>query len=415
MQLSRFLARRMGNGNSSEHRMSRPAVRISVAGVAIGLATMIVSVSVAMGFKHTIRDKVAGFAAHIQVGDFMALQTGEPYPIQLNDSMMTVLRSVKGVEHVQRFATVEGLLKTDNDFLGVQFKGMAEEFDTTFIADNLVEGRLPRFSAEKSSQEALLSRWMAGKLNIKTGDRIFAYFINSAGVRPRRFTITGLYETHLSQYDEMVCLTDLHTVQRLHGWQPDQASGAELKVSNFAEVDAAAAELIARVNRTTDGYGEVYTSRTIRELSPQIFYWLDLLDMNIWIVLLIMLLVASVTMISALLIIILERTSMIGTLKALGMRNSTLRHTFIRLSEQLVGRGMIIGNLVALALIGAQQWFGLIRLDPEVYYVSIMPVEINVLHIVLLNILTFVVCLLVLILPSYFIACIHPAESMKVE
>lgn len=412
MSLTRFIAFRLGSGSDN---LSRPAVRISIAGVAIGLAIMIVSVAVVMGFKHTIRDKVAGFGSHIQVGDFMTLQTGDAYPIQMNDSMMTVLKSVGHVRHVQRFANVQGILKTDADFLGVQLKGMGQEYDTAFIYQHLVAGRLPRFSDEKSSQELLISQWMAQRLKLKTGDRLFAYFIDAQGVRTRRFTVTGIYQTYLSQYDEMVCMTDLHTVQRLHRWEADQVSGAELTIAPIEKMDEVASILIQRVNRTTDGYGEVYTSRTIRELNPEIFYWLDLLDMNVWIILILMLAVAGVTMTSGLLIIILERASMIGILKSVGMRNRAIRHTFLWLAARIVGRGMLLGNIIALILLLIQRYFGIVTLDPEVYYVHTMPVEFNLLHILLLNLLTFIMCLMVLILPSHVIAFIRPARTMKFE
>lgn len=412
---ARFLALRIGTNKSSKRRVSRPAVRISIAGVAIGLAVMIVSVGIVLGFKHTIRDKVTGFAGQIQVGDFLALQTGEPIPIQMGDSMMHVLQSIDGVDHVERFATKQGLLKTDADFLGVMFKGVGQEFDSTFISRHLVAGHVSSFSAEKSQQGILISGWMAQRLNLKVGEKVFAYFVDEHGVRPRRFKIDGIYTTYLSQYDEHVCLTDLYTVRRLYGWQDDQVLGAELRLKDDSQTDRVSAHIIDKVNRTTDAYGETYSSRTIRELNPQIFYWLDLLDLNVWVILGLMIAVAGVTMVSGLLIIMLERTSMIGLLKALGARNATIRHTFLWLSTLIVGKGLLWGNIVGIGLLLLQRFLGVVHLNPEVYYVSVMPVEINLFYILLLNILTMVACLLVLILPTYFVSFIHPARTMKFE
>ena len=413
--LSRFLAFRIGTTGDTAARVSRPAVRISIAGVAIGLAVMIVSVGIVLGFKHTIRNKVTGFAGHVQVGDFLALQTGEPQPIQLNDSVMHLLDSIDGVAHVQRFATKQGLLKTDSDFLGVMFKGVGPEFDTLFISQHLEEGRVPVFSDEKSQSLLVVSASMARKLHLKAGERVFAYFIDEKGVRPRRFTIAGIYNTHLSQYDDNVCFTDIYTMQRLYGWQTDQVLGAEVRLDDEGRLPEVSSYIINKVNRTEDAYGATYSSRTVRELNPQIYYWLDLLDMNVWVILALMVAVAGVTMISGLLIIILERTSMIGVLKALGARNRTIRHTFLWLSVLIIGKGLLWGNAIGLALLALQHFMGVVKLNPEVYYVSTLPVEINFFYLVLLNVLTLVACLLVLILPSHFIAFIHPAKTMKFE
>lgn len=395
--------------------VSKPAIRIATAGVAIGLAVMIVSVCVVFGFKHTIRDKVVGFGSHIQVGDFMTLQYGDQVPIVMSDSMMQVLRSAEGVSHVQRFAMRQGILKTDDDFLGVVFKGVGPEFDSTFIHQNMVEGTIPAFSDTLSTSRLLISKPMADKLRLKSGERIFAYFIDPEGVRTRRFTISGIYETNLSQYDNVICYIDLYTAVRLNGWEPDQVSGAEVAVSDFEKVGDTENIFINKVNRTLDRNGETYSSKTIRELNPQIFSWLDLLDLNVWIILALMVAVAGVTMISGLLIIILERTTMIGILKALGARNRTIRRTFLWFSVFMIGRGLLIGNILGLGLVYLQKLTGLVRLDPQTYYVSTVPVEVNLPVIVLLNVATLIISVLVLIAPSYLISHIHPAKSMRYE
>lgn len=417
MNFPLFIARRIYSDHiGDQQKVSKPAIRIAVAGVAIGLAVMIISVCVVLGFKHTIRDKVVGFGSHIQVANFYTLQSSAiDQPVAIGDSMMNVLKRTDGVKHVQRFAMKQGILKTDNDFLGVMFKGVGPEFDSTFIHKNMVEGSIPHFSDQRSTNRILISKDMASKLNVKAGDRIFAYFIGEGGVRTRRFTISGVYQTNLAQYDKTTCFCDLYTARKLNAWTDDMVTGAELTVNDFKQLSTTANDIINRVNRTQDQYGNTFSSKTIRELSPQIFSWLDLLDLNVWIILAIMTAVAVVTMISGLLIIILERTTMIGVLKALGARNSTVRHTFLWFAAFIIGKGLLIGDALALALILLQKFTGFAKLDPQTYYVDVVPVELDWTLIVALNIATMLIALFVLIAPSYLVSHIHPAKSMRYE
>lgn len=417
MNFPLFIARRIYSDHiGDQQKVSKPAIRIAVAGVAIGLAVMIISVCVVLGFKHTIRDKVVGFGSHIQVANFYTLQSSAiDQPIAIGDSMMNILKRTDGVKHVQRFAMKQGILKTDNDFLGVMFKGVGPEFDSTFIHKSMVEGSIPHFSDQQSTNRILISKDMASKLNVKAGDRIFAYFIGEGGVRTRRFTINGIYQTNLAQYDKTTCFCDLYTARKLNAWTDDMVTGAELTVNDFKQLSTTANDIINRVNRTQDQYGNTFSSKTIRELSPQIFSWLDLLDLNVWIILAIMTAVAVVTMISGLLIIILERTTMIGVLKALGARNSTVRHTFLWFAAFIIGKGLLIGDALALALILLQKLTGFAKLDPQTYYVDVVPVELDWMLIVALNIATMLIALFVLIAPSYLVSHIHPAKSMRYE
>lgn len=417
MNFPLFIARRIYSDHiGDQQKVSKPAIRIAVAGVAIGLAVMIISVCVVLGFKHTIRDKVVGFGSHIQVANFYTLQSSAiDQPIAIGDSMMNVLKKTDGVKHVQRFAMKQGILKTDNDFLGVMFKGVGPEFDSTFIHKSMVEGSIPHFSDQQSTNRILISKDMASKLRVKAGDRIFAYFIGEGGVRTRRFTISGVYQTNLAQYDKTTCFCDLYTARKLNAWTDDMVTGAELTVNDFKQLSTTANDIINRVNRTQDQYGNTFSSKTIRELSPQIFSWLDLLDLNVWIILAIMTAVAVVTMISGLLIIILERTTMIGVLKALGARNSTVRHTFLWFAAFIIGKGLLIGDALALVLILLQKLTGFAKLDPQTYYVDVVPVELDWMLIVALNIATMLIALFVLIAPSYLVSHIHPAKSMRYE
>ena len=415
MNFPLFIARRLYSDQGDKRKVSRPAIHIAVAGVAIGLTVMIISVCVVLGFKHTIRDKVIGFGSHIQVADFMTLQQMNQYPVVMNDSMIQVIKKAPGVKHVQRFAMKEGILKTDEDFLGVGFKGVGPEWDSTFIHENMVEGSIPKFDDQTSHNKILISKTMADKLRLKTGQRIFAYFIDHNGVRTRRFTISGIYQTNLKKYDEVMVYADLYTVVKLNGWEEDQASGAELTVNDFNQLQTTEDYIVKNINRTVDQYGETYSSATIKELNPQIFQWLNLMDLNVWVILGLMLAVAGVTMISGLLIIILERTSMIGVMKALGARNKTIRHTFLWFAAFIIGKGLLYGNILAFAILLIQKYTGLVKLDAQTYYVSTVPVEFNWIYIIALNVATLLISVFILVAPSYLISHIHPAKSMRYE
>ena len=415
MNFSFFIAHKLYKDKGGRQHVSRPAITIATAGVAIGLVVMLLSVFVVLGFKHTIRDKVIGFGSHIQVTNFMTQMSSDQAPITMNDSMIKVIGGIEGVKHVERFAYKQGILKTDSDFLGVMFEGVAQEYDTTFIHQNMVAGSIPKFSDSQSGNHILISQNIADKLKVNAGDRIFAYFIDENGVRMRRFTIQGIYQTNLSQYDQVMCFADLYTTVKLNAWQPDQVSGAAITVNDFKQLDEVESRFVEKINRTEDRYGETYATQTIRDINPQIFSWLDLLDMNVWIILVLMVSVAGVTMISGLLIIILERTTMIGVLKALGTRNKTIRHIFLWFAAFIIGRALLIGNAIALGMALLQQWTGIIKLDPATYYVSTVPVEINIPLLIILNVATLLISLFVLIAPSYLISHIHPAKSMRYE
>ena len=415
MSLPLFLAKRIYSDKGDRRKVSRPAIHIATIGVAIGLAVMIVTVAVVLGFKHTIRDKVAGFGSHIQVRSLMAMNTAEDYPICIDDTMMTKLAAIEGVRHVQRYAMAQGILKTDDDFLGVVFKGIGPEYDMTFLKQNMVEGELPLFSDKKSQNRIVVSKAIADKLHLKTGQKVFAYFIDEDGVRPRRFTISGIYQTNLSYFDKSTCLTDLYTAVRLNGFFADQCSGAELLVNDFDRLEETSDNVVQQVNHSLDRYQNSVSSQTILEAYPQIFTWLELLDINVWIILGLMVCLASITMISGLLIIILERTTMIGVLKALGARNKSIRHTFLWFAAFIISQGLVLGDIVGIGLVLLQQYTGIVTLDPQTYYVSKAPVELNIPIILALNAGTLLISIFVLIAPSHFISHIHPAKSMRYE
>ncbi len=415
MNLPLFIAKRIYSDQGDRRKVSRPAIRIATAGVAVGLAVMIVTVAVVMGFKHTIRDKVVGFGSHIQVQNILAMNTAEPYPICIDDSMMRVLNDVPGVRHVQRYAFAQGILKTDDDFLGVIFKGVGQEFDRSFLEQSLVEGTMPVFSDSTTKYNMIVSRMIADKLQLKTGDRIFAYFIDGDGVRTRKFTVSGIYQTNMTRFDSQLCFTDLFVANKLNGWFKGQCTGAELLVNDFDRLDDVEMEVVTRVNRTQDNYHQTFTSQTIHDAYPQVFTWLELLDVNVWIILGLMVCLAIITMTTGLLIIILERTSMIGTLKAIGARNKTIRHTFLWFAAFIISQGMLIGDIIGIGIILLQQYTGIITLDPQTYYVSEAPMELSLPIVLLLNVVTLFVSISVLIIPTFFISHIHPAKSMRYE
>jgi lipoprotein-releasing system permease protein len=414
MSLALYIARRLYAGK--QRNVSKPAIRIAMLGIAIGIAVMTVSICVVLGFKNTIRDKVVGFGGHITITNYLTYQTpDDSQPVVTSDSLTKRIYSIKGVKHVERFAMKQGVLKTDKEFLGVMFKGVAEDFDTTFIAHSLVAGKMPALSSEKSTQQLLISKIMADKLMLKPGDKVYAYYLSDADVRARPFTISGIYQTNLTKYDETICFADLYTIARLNGWQKGEATGYEVRVNDFDSLNVVEDRVIDKINKTEDDKGHTLTSFTIMESSPQIFSWLGLLDLNVWIIIVLMVCISGFTMISGLLIIILERIATIGVLKALGARNSLIRRTFIWLALFIVIKGMVLGNIIGLGLCLLQKHTGFATLDPTSYYVSEVPVEINIPLIVLLNIGTLLVTIAALVVPSFLVSAVEPAKTIKTE
>ena len=415
LNLPLFIARKIYSDQGDKRKVSRPAIRIATVGVAIGLAVMIVTVSVVLGFKHSIRDKVVGFGSHIQIHNVMTYSGGTQHPICVDDSLTKAINGIEGVANAQRFTMTQGILKTDDDFLGVMFKGIGPEYNTSFLKTHHIEGEIPQFSDSTSHYQLLISQMIADKLRLKAGDKVYAYFIDEGDVRTRRYTICGIYQTNMTRFDENLCITDLYTANKLNGWQKKQATGVEVNVKDFEHLADIEERFIIRINRTSDSEGNIMTTETIYELYPQVFSWLELLDINVWIILVLMVCVAGFTMISGLLIIILERTQMIGTLKALGARNKTIRKTFLWFSVFIISQGLLWGNIVGIGIVLIQQYTGIIHLDPRTYYVSEAPMELNLTLIALINVTTLLICVFVLIAPSYLISHIHPAKSMRYE
>ncbi len=409
-----FIARRLFSHSDDAKKVSRPAIQIATLGVAVGVAVMLVSICLVLGFKGEIQKKVLGFGGHIQVQNYEGLTRGEPQPIVMDEAMQQRLAQIQGVRHVQRFCQKPGMLKTAESFRGVSFRGLGPEYETKFLQDHLVEGRLPAFSDTLATGDLLVSQRLAQQLMLHCGDDLYAYFFEK-NVRARRFTVCGIFSTNLTDFDNALVFVDLYTVHSLLRYDPGQYSGSELLLDDFSRLDEVAELVSEEVGHTQDAYGAYYTSATVRELYPQVFSWLDLLDMDVLVILILMVCLSGFTMVSGLLIIILERTNFIGVIKALGASNSSIRHLFLYFAAFIILRGLLLGNLLAFALILLQNQFGLVHLNPEIYYVDTVPLQVNWYYILLVNVCTLIISMLALILPSYVVSNIHPARSIRFE
>ncbi|OUN80103.1 ABC transporter permease [Bacteroides sp. An51A] len=411
-----FIARRIYQTKEKEgdRNVSKPAVRIAMVGIAIGLAVMILSVAVVVGFKHEVRDKVIGLGADILVTSLDVVQSYQVTPVVGDDSLISALGKMPGVKHVQRYATKPGMIMTSDNFQGIVLKGIGQEYDTTFIHRHLQEGHIPAFTDSVSSNQVLVSKTIADRLGVRVGDKLYTYYLEN-NIRARRLTVAGIYQTNFSSYDDLFLLTDLRTVERLNNWEPGQVGGLEIQVTDYDLLDETNGYILSSLDKKTDKYGGRYYAQTIEEVYPQIFAWLDLLDINVWVILVLMVGVAGFTMISGLLIIILERTNMIGVLKALGADNTAIRKVFLSFAVFLIRKGMLWGNVIALTCCAVQYFFRPVRLDPAVYYIDAVPIELNLWIWLLLNAGTLVVSVLMLVGPSYLISRIHPARSIRFE
>lgn len=409
-----FIARRLYKSEQGSRSVSRPAVLIAQIGVALGLAVMLVTIAVSFGFKHEVREKAVGFSSHIHISNYESAQDFEALPVAADTSLMQMLASMKGVEHVQRYAVKPGVLRTDDDFIGYILKGVGEDYDLSFYAQYLKEGIVPQFSDSVASGNILLSRAIADKLQLGVGDKVDSYFLQGT-MRARRYTVAGIYETGFNEYDRLFVISDLKAVQALNRWEPDQVTGVEVALSDFNKVEDMNWELGTLLDRTEDKYGNQYLVQSVTDINPGLFAWLDVLDMNVWLILALMIGVAGFTMISGLLILIIERTQFIGILKALGASNASVRKAFLYLAMLIIGKGMLWGNIVGLGLCAVQKFTGLIPLDPANYYLDRVPIEFNWLFILAVNVVMFVLSVLILIVPSHLISRIYPTKAMRFE
>ena len=383
-------------------------------GVAIGVAVMIVSLAVVLGFKHEVSSKVIGFGSHIQVLSLTQNQNYEVMPVLTNDTLIRKVKSVRGVCHIQKFATKIGILKTEENFRGLTFKGVGEDYDLSFFRNSLVDGKMPKFSSKEASNEILLSRKVAGDLGVKTGDKIFAYFMGEESMRARRFKVAGIFATNMNDYDKNYVITDLYTVRKLNGWDAEMSSGLEVTVNDFDHVEELTQKL-QFIHQGVDRNGVTYGVFSIKEMAAHTFAWLSVLDMNVVMILVLMILVSAFTVVSGLLIIMLERINMIGTLKVLGATNVSVRRIFINFSIMLVGQGLLWGNVFGLLICWLQQRFHLISLDASVYYIDSVPIQFNWWLILAINVLTLLISTLVIWGSSHLISIDKPSQTIRYE
>lgn len=415
MNVALFIAKRIYKGDKkNDKRVSSPAIRIAIAGIALGLAVMTVAVCIIVGFKKEVRAKVIGFGSHIQITAFESNASYEQTPIAVSDTLLTQLKANPAISHVQEYITKPGIIKTDEDFMGVVLKGVSEDYDWQFFRKNMLEGNVIEPGDTTIGNRAIISREIANKLQLKLGDDFTCYFVQDP-VRARRFEVTGIYETNFENYDKLYILTEKEVLARLNNWDADIVSGIEVLVKDYDKLDETAQQLFFDMSSHEDRLGNAFYTRSIKDINPMIFNWLDLLDMNVWVIIILMLVISGFTMISGLLIIILERTNMIGILKSMGARDLSIRKVFLYLSAFLIGQGMLWGNIIALLFCFIQDRWQLLKLDPATYYLSAVPVDMNPLYIILLNVGTLIASLLMMIGPSYLVARITPAKSIQFE
>ncbi len=416
MNFELFIARRIHfskEGRDSK-RVTPPAVRIAMAGIALGVAMMILSVAIVVGFKQEVRNKMIGFGSHIRISNFDSNSSYETAPIIASDSLKHLLSTLPGIRHVETFATKPGILKTETDFQGVVLKGVDVEYDWTFFRKHLKEGELFSIDTGKVTNEVLVSQQLADMLRLRCGDSFLAYFVQNE-VRARKFRICGIYDTGFTDYDKLFVLTDIKHIRRLNGWEADAVSGLELQVHDYDDLDEVTATVDDQLLNRRDRKGNIFYVRSIKELNPMIFSWLDVLDLNVVVILVLMMAVSGFTMISGLLIIILERTNMIGILKAVGQQDRSLRRVFLYISAFLIGKGMLWGNIIGLVLCWIQFFFRPLSLDPSVYYLDAVPIRLTPGSWLLINLGASVVSLLMMLAPSYLITKISPAKTIRFE
>lgn len=414
MSTGTFIARRLIKEHRQDASFSRPINVIAIIGIALGLAVMILAVSILTGFKQQIRDKVAGFGAHIQVVNFDANLSYETVPVSSAQPFADKIRNNPGIRNIQVFATKAGIIKTDENIQGVVLKGIGSDYDWSFFRTNVVEGEVVTVTDTARTDEVLISKKVADMLGLKLGDDFSMFFVQDPP-RMRKFTIKGIYETSLEEFDKTYLFCDIEHIRRLNGWKEGQVSGFEIFINDFDELD-----YMTNVVRDAIGYRmaeeeEQLKVTNIRMRYPQIFDWLGFQDTNVIIILLLMILVAGFNMISGLLILILEKTNMIGVLKALGAENKVIRSVFLYQAAWLIARGLLWGNIIGIGLALLQLRTELISLDPASYYLSSVPINLDPVHILLLNAGTMAAIILMLLIPSQLIARITPVKAIRYD
>ena len=411
MNYELFLAKRFTAAKQYKSSISSPIIKIAITAIALGVVMMLVTVATGIGLQRKIRDKIAVFKGHVVISNYdnnNSVTTQNP--IDLKQQFYPNFTNVQGVAYVQPFASKAGIIRTEKDFEGVVFKGVGQKYNWTTLKEYLVAGAIPKLEG-KVSNDVLISEELSDRLGLNVNDKFDTYFIkeNPASLPNRRvFKVCGIYNSGFNEFDKSFILGDLRHIQKLNKWKVDQVGGFEVLLNDFESLEDKGGQIYSEIDSTLNSY-------TIYELYPSIFEWLKLFDTNIYIIIFIMVLVAGINMITALLVLILERTQTIGVLKALGANNWSVRKLFLYNASYLILRGLFWGNLIGVGLLLIQKYFGIISLDPETYYVNEAPVYLNLGYILILNIGTLLLCLLMLLVPSYIITKISPATAVKFE
>ncbi|MFP4022962.1 MAG: ABC transporter permease [Thiohalospira sp.] len=410
-----FIAKRLLTEKKEKKGISQPIVTIAVIGISLGLAVMILAVAIASGFKTEISNKLIGFGSHIQIINYDTNISYETVPINKDQPFFEDVKNLKGVKQIQQFGIKAGIIKTKSeDIHGVVLKGVASDFDWSFFERSMVAGETFRVNDTSRTNQIIISEHIANLLKLKPGDKIAAYFIQDPP-RMRVFSISGIYNTSLAEFDEKFVLVDLGHIQRLNNWEKYQISGYEVIIDEFSRMEKITKDIRDIVGFHFDPSGAKLKVQSIKEKYPQMFDWLNLTDMNVWIILILMTVVAGFNMVSGLLIIILERTNMIGILKAMGTKNWSIRKIFLYQSAFLISKGLLWGNIIGIAICFIQIKFQIFALDPSSYYLEAVPINLELWHILGLNLGTLAITVLMLVIPSYIISKLSPEKTIRFE
>lgn len=407
-----FIANRFNREERDNKTMSRPAVRIAIIGITLGLAVMLISIAVIIGFKSEVRNQIIGFGSHIQVMSYNNYNSLQTEPITLTPQLDSLLHSAPNILNIQHIATQPGIIQTENAFQGILLKGVDSTYNWSFFSQNLIEGTT---LCDTIKNGTIISASIAHAMNLKIGDSYSVYFASNNGLRARKFIVLGIYQTTFADYDKLYVITDINHIQRLNQWHENQFSTLEILVNDYSRINQTSSDLFNRIIIYSHNTDILYRVETIENLTPQIFDWLDMLDMNAVVIIILMLAVSGFCVISGLLILILERSATIGLLKSLGANNWTIRKIFLTQSAYLISRGMLWGNIIGIAIIAIQYFTHAIPLDPTSYYVDHVPVQLPLFAWALINIGLASASILMLVGPSYFVTRISPAEAMRKE
>ncbi len=414
LNLNLYIANKIRKGEVTGKKLAGPVIKVATLGIIIGMVVMILSMAIGTGFKKEIRNKIVGFSSHIQVINYDYNFSYETNPIERDSVFVTQLKTLPGVTKVQEFATKPGLIKTKDNIQGIIIKGIGQDYDWGYFDDIIVEGTKPELNSDNTSNEIIISKTLAQLLQLKVGDKVPTYFFQDK-IRARNFKISAIYDSHLPEFDKLYIFADIRHIIKLNNWEDNQITGYEITLEKFDQMNTAARDIdiLAAAHISPDG-GLLRTT-TIAQQQPQILGWLDMLDMNVTVILILIILVASFNMISGLLIIILERTAMIGILKALGKQNWNIRKVFLYLASFIIVKGIIWGNIIGILIYFLQNQFGIISLDPDNYYLDTVPMSLNILHLIYLNLATIILSYVMMIGPSYLITKITPVEAIRFD